>query len=174
MNLIGMFVETEILALHLKEVKPRYMEKVQQQIKEECSKSARHIRRKFNTFADDVGVEFTPLAEVERFSIGKILFKLLEPAGLFDIATESAPSKKRSRSCYVITPSKVLIDHYKDMENHLNAHIHYPVMFCKPRDWSGQFDGGYYIPELQARAQMMKSRYLPKDMRRWVYKTLSE
>lgn len=172
-KLIGTAVESEILARHLKEVKGRYMDKVQAQIKQEHSKSITNIRRKFLTFADDVGVEPPEIPTDVKYRVGRELVKLLGPYGLFDFDTEVQVDKCKKGS-FILKPSQLMKDYYSDIVNHLKAHVNFPVMYTKPRDWNSLYDGGYYLPELNARAPMMKLGYLPKESRRWVVSNISE
>lgn len=173
-KLIGTAVESEALALHLKAVKSKYMDKVQEQIKQEHSKSVTNIRRKYITFAHDVGVEPPDIPTRMKYAVGRELLKLLEPYGLFDLQKEVVYQNRKGDTSYLIMPSAVLNKHYSDIENHLKAHINFPVMFSKPRDWTDLYNGGYYIPELNVRAPMMKLGYLPKEERRWVVSNISE
>lgn len=168
---IGTAIESEILAIYIKEHKPEYMGVVMNQIKRECSTNIENIQRKFRTAAVDLGIENKYWKTNERYAVAKIVLEQAFELGLFNFTRLDSQSKS---DYYGIEASETLKKFFDDVEEHLKSHITFPVMIAPPRPWTNYYNGGYYIDELWSRAPMMKIRYMPHEYRRWVIKNLSE
>lgn len=166
---LGSAVETEALIKVLVQEKPWYVDKVDEQIKEECSKSAHHISRKFRTGAKDVGINYEPWTPDEKVNVAKLLLSELYELGLFCWDNES-----KSNTCWYIKPSGVLKDHLEEAIRACKAVIRYPVMLCPPRKWTSYNEGGYLSTELRAYSPMMHIRGMRKGDRHWVINHLAE
>lgn len=168
---IGTAIESQILAVYIKEHKPQYMDVVMKQIKQEHSSSIQNIQRKFRTAALDLGIEKQYWKSTERYAVAKLVVEQAFELGLFEFNRISSGGKS---DYYSIAPSDVLVNYFTDVEQHLKSHVTFPVMLAPPRPWTDFYTGGYYIDELWSRAPMMKIRYMPREFRRWIIDNLRE
>ena len=166
---LGAAVETEALIKVLHEEKPWYVEKIEDQVKEEHSSSAHHIARKYRTGAKDIGLLYNSWTVDERIGVAKILLTELYKLGLFEWDNES-----KSNTYYYIKPSGVLKEHLESAVSSVKAVLRYPVMLCKPNDWTNFCDGGYLTTELRTSAPLMSIKSMRRSDREWIIENLSE
>lgn len=163
---IGSLYDLEARILAAEKVNPMYMQRIHDQVKENCTTSRGHLRRLYNVAVDRVmkgEVDFK-LTATELVQLGKHGVDACVKAGL--IYSVRGTCK---------TGVSVIF--------HLNEEVHKFLMlysredlwdvvskeesrmYCPPDEWTNLFDGGYLTPRRKAVAPLLKLRNIRKSER---------
>lgn len=163
---VGKLWELEVRIRQAEAVNPMYMQKIHDQVKENCTRDYGHLRRLYTVAVERVfkGTLDLTLTKAEMMQIGKFGVDACYEAGMID--TVRGTNKNGTTVAYVLTP---------EVEEFLHGYTHSDVrnliskeetrMICPPDPWTNLSDGGYLSIRRKAAAPLLNVRKLRKDVR---------
>lgn len=163
---VGKLWELEVRIRQAEEVNPLYMQRVHEQVKENCTRDFGHLRRLYGVAVDRVfkGTLDLSLTKTEMMQIGKFGVDACFDAGLIEIVRGT--NKNGTSIGYVLAPevSEFLRGYtYNDVRNLISKEE--TRMLCPPDPWTNLGDGGYLSIRRKAAAPLMNVRKIRKSVR---------
>lgn len=163
---IGKLYELEVRIRQAEAVNPMYMQRVHDQVKENCSTNQGHLRRLYNVAIERVfkGTVELGLNKTEMMHIGKYGVDACLKAGLLEL--ERSNTRRGTMVEYSLHP---------DIASFLTGYTHHDVrnviskeeskMLCPPEPWTDLGNGGYLSLRRKSVAPLMNYRSLRKGIR---------
>ena len=166
---IGKLWELEVRIRQAEEVNPMYMQKVHDQVKENCTRDYGHLRRLYGVAVDRVfkGTLDLSLTKAEMVQIGKFGLDACYEAGMVEVVRGT--NKNGTTVAYVLA---------QEIDEFLHGYTHNDVqnliskeetrMICPPDPWTNLTDGGYLSLRRKMAAPLLNVRKLRKGVRQAV------
>lgn len=163
---VGKLWELEVRIRQAEAVNPMYMQKIHDQVKENCTRDYGHLRRLYNVAIERVfkGTIELSLTKAEIMQVGKFGVDACFEAGM--IETVRGTNKNGTTVAYVLA---------QDVSDFLHGYTHSDVrnliskedtrMVCPPDPWTNLSDGGYLSIRRKAAAPLLNVRKLRKGAR---------
>jgi len=163
---VGKLWELEVRIRQAEAVNPMYMQKIHDQVKENCTRDYSHLRRLYNVAVERVfkGTLDLSLTKSEMMQIGKFGVDACFEAGMID--TVRGTNKNGTTVAYVLAP---------EVSEFLHGYTHSDVrsliskedtrMTCPPDPWTNLGDGGYLSIRRKSAAPLLNVRKLRKAIR---------
>lgn len=163
---VGKLMELEVRILQAEAVNPRYMQRIQDQLKENCTTSIDHIRKLYNVAIDRVfqgEIEFG-LTKADMMHIGKFGVDACLNAGLIQL-TRGTNSHGMTVE-YSLTPEiHEFLTSYTENDVRSVVSKEDMRMLCVPEPWTNLNDGGYLTLRRKSVAPLMGIRGIRKAER---------
>ena len=145
---IGQGLEDEYKMRACKEENKHYYQQIQKDLN---SRGAKANRKKYITtgvFNKRLDFHLDQWTITEKFQAGQLLIQLFrDTTGLIQFTKYF---DKKGRQIKTIVPTKSLVDWFDKMNEKLEVMQPFFVpMVCKPKEWTGIFEGGYISPYLK-------------------------
>jgi len=163
---VGKLWELEVRIRQAEAVNPMYMQKIHDQVKENCTRDYGHLRRLYNVACERVfkGTIDLNLTKAEMMQIGKFGVDACYEAGMVD--TVRGTNKNGTTVAYVLAPEVSEFLHgytHSDVRNLISKED--TRMVCPPDPWTTLHDGGYLSLRRKTAAPLLNVRKLRKNMR---------
>lgn len=163
---VGKLWELEVRIRQAEEVNPMYMQRIHDQVKENCTRDYGHLRRLYGVAVERVfkGTLDLTLTKMEMMQIGKFGVDACFEAGM--IEQVRGTNKNGTTVSYVLAPE---VDEF--LHGYTGSDVRGIIskeetrMLCPPDPWSNLTDGGYLSIRRKSAAPMMNVRRLRKSMR---------
>lgn len=166
---VGKLWELEVRIRQAEAANPMYMQKIHDQVKENCTRDYGHLRRLYGVAIDRVfkGTLDLSLTKAEMMQIGKFGIDACYEAGM--IETVRGVNKNGTTVAYVLA---------EEVSEFLHGYTQSDVrgliskedtrMVCPPDPWTNLTDGGYLSIRRKMAAPLLNVRKLRKDVRQAV------
>lgn len=163
---VGKLWELEVRIRQAEAVNPLYMQRIHDQVKENCTRDYGHLRRLYGVAVERVfkGTLDLSLTKMEMMNIGKFGVDACLEAGM--IEQVRGTNKNGTTVSYVLNP---------DVEEFLRGYTGADVrniiskeetrMLCPPDPWTNLSDGGYLSIRRKAAAPLLNVRRIRKGVR---------
>lgn len=163
---VGRLWELEVRIRQAEAVNPMYMQKIHDQVKENCTRDYGHLRRLYNVAIERVfkGTIDLDLTKAEMMQIGKFGVDACYEAGMVD--TVRGTNKNGTTVAYVLAPEVSEFLHgytHSDVRNLISKED--TRMICPPDPWTNLNDGGYLSIRRKSAAPLMNIRKIRKGER---------
>ena len=172
MTKIGSAIESECLLANSDKINKQYTDKTVEYLDSRHTKDVKHRYRTFKTGAGKLGIDWDTWTSEFKGKVGaKIAGVIFDSTGLF--TTMEIPVLRGN--IHVLCPTPELEQHFKDVVDSAQALVKFPPMLLPPKDWKGQYNGGYVTDYYKRRAIMcsFKNNKLPVESSLWLKKGLS-
>lgn len=163
---IGKLFELEVRIRQAEAVNPMYMQRIDQQLKDNATSNIGHIRRLYNVAIERVfkgEIEFG-LTKTEMIQIGKYGVDACLQCGL--IEKVSGTNKNGTTVAYVLAPEiEAFLTGYTENDVRQVVNKEESRMMCPPDPWTNLYDGGYLSVRRKAAAPLMNLRTVRKSVR---------
>jgi len=166
---VGKLWELEVRIRQAEAVNPMYMQKIHDQVKENCTRDYGHLRRLYNVAVERVfkGTLDLSLTKSEMMQIGKFGVDACYTAGMLEVVRGT--NKNGTTVAYALAPEESEFLHgytHSDVRNLISKED--TRMTCPPDQWTHLGDGGYLSLRRKAAAPLLNVRKLRKGMREQV------
>ena len=163
---IGKLFELEVRIRQAEAVNPMYMQRIDQQLKDNATTNLGHIRRLYNVAIERVfkgEIEFG-LTKTEIIQIGKYGVDACLQCGLIEKVTGT--NKNGTTVAYVLAPEiEEFLTGYSENDVRQVVNKEETRMLCPPEPWTNLHDGGYLSTRRKAMAPLMNLRSIRKECR---------
>lgn len=163
---IGRLYELEVRIQEAQAVNPMYMQKIQEQLKENGTRSKDHIRKVYNVAYQRVmkGEMDSGLTQAEQISIGKFGVQACLDAGLIEV--HRTFSEKGRLVYFELTPEvKEFLVGYTDLDVKTVIDREASAMLCPPDPWVDLHSGGYLSPRRKTVSPLLNVAGIRKSER---------
>lgn len=163
---IGRLFELEVRIREAQAVNPVYMQKIQEQIKENCTRSKDHIRKVYNVAYQRVmkGEMDSGLTQAEQISMGKFGVQACLDAGLIEI--HRTFGEKGRLVYFELSPEvREFLVGYTDADVRSVVDREAGAMLCPPDPWVDLHSGGYLTPRRKTTHPLMGVEGIRKSER---------
>lgn len=144
MSALGRNVQSELLALQLRNVAPAYMDRVYEYLTERRTKSPTHILRTLRASAENVHYGHEPWTNAQNISVGRLLCAAVFETGLFQWKTGSG-------NLSMLYPADNVMEAFQQLVESADTVTMKPPMLVPPVQHTTMWDGGYPYPNRQPR-----------------------
>jgi DNA-directed RNA polymerase len=139
MSALGRNVQSELLALQLRNVAPAYMDRVYEYLTERRTKSPTHILRTLRASAENVHYGHEPWTNAQNISVGRLLCAAVFETGLFQWKTGSG-------NLSMLYPADDVMEAFQKLVESADTVTMKPPMLVPPVQHTTMWDGGYLTP----------------------------
>lgn len=139
MSALGRNVQSELLALQLRNVAPAYMDRVYEYLTERRTKSPTHILRTLRASAENVHYGHEPWTNAQNISVGRLLCAAVFETGLFQWKTGSG-------NLSMLYPADNVMEAFQQLVESADTVTMKPPMLVPPVQHTTMWDGGYLTP----------------------------
>ncbi len=156
---IGKLWELEVRIKEAEQVNSVYMQRIHDQVRENCTTSQQHIRKLYNVAYDRVmkGVIDNSMTSIEVIQLGKFGVQACMQAGLLESSRGTA-SKGTLVTFDLTEPVLEFLTHYDESDVRTIMDRQAGAMLCPPDPWTNLTDGGYLTPRRKALTPLMSLR----------------
>lgn len=163
---VGKLWELEVRIRQAEEVNPLYMQRIHDQVKDNCTRDYGHLRRLYGVAVERVfkGTLDLTLTKMEMMHIGKFGVDACYQAGLIEIVR--GVNKNGTTVGYVLAPEVDAFLHsytHNDVRNLISKSE--TRMLCPPDEWTNLTDGGYLSIRRKSEAPLLNVRKIRKAVR---------
>lgn len=164
---LGRVIEAEAILSYLDKINPTYTNRTLEYLDTSHTMSVSHRYRTLLAGANNLGLDWESWGSEERVACARILLSsVYESTGLF------VWKRTHETASYYVAPSDALEKHLTQVQDAARAVVRFPPMLIPPRDWEGQYNGGYYTKWFQQQAVMCSVRFSRAGQRAWVIENL--
>lgn len=165
---LGRVIEAESMLVLMERVSDVYTSRTVEYLDSAGTKSVSHRYRTFKKGAERMNINWEQWSTEERTHTARLLLSCLyDSTGLFKWRSDTVDLM------YYLEPSETLAKHFVEIQDAARAVVKYPPMLVPPLDWKGQNEGGYLTEWFRHHAPMCGIRYLKKEHKVWMMRTLN-
>lgn len=161
---IGGLYELEVRIREAEAVNPLYMQRIHEQVKDNCTKSQAHLRKLYNVAYTRVmkSEVDTKLSNSDMVQIGKFGIQACLDAGLIEQIRTSGT--RGTLVTYELTPEvREFLFGYSNNDVQHVIDKSATLMVCPPEHWSTLYDGGYLSMRRKVASPLLNVRALRKS-----------
>lgn len=166
---VGKLWELEVRIRQAEKVNPVYMQKIHDQVKDNCTRDYTHLRRLYNVAVERVfkGTIDLSLTKTEMMQIGKFGVDACYEAGL--IEQVRGVNRNGTTVAYVLNEEVAdFLGSYTDNDVRFIISKEDTRMVCPPDPWTNLSDGGYLSVRRKTVAPLLNIRKMRKSVRQQV------
>ncbi len=172
---IGKLWELEVRIREAETVNPVYMQRVHDQVRENCTTSQAHLRKLYNVAYTRVmkGELDSRMTQGELIQLGKFGVQACLDAGLLE--TKRGTASRGTLVQFELSPeiAEFLTD-YTDLDVRNIIDREAGAMLCPPDDWTNIGDGGYLTPRRKVNAPLLGLRSIRNSEKRMVRESFTD
>lgn len=139
LSALGRNVQSELLAIQLRNVAPAYMDRVYEYLTERKTKSPSHIMRTLRASAENVHYGHEPWTNAQNIAVGRLLCMGVFETGLFQWKTGTG-------GLSMLYPADDVMEAFQKLVESADTVTLKPPMLVPPTEHTNMWDGGYITP----------------------------